>query len=87
MPLAAAAVASAVGSGSWLSAGGPGRPRLDDAVAAVKRAATLSAASAERSGTATGALSTTEKLWSGSTIRWNGDDLSVTAARRAGRQS
>ena len=80
MPLAAAAVASAVAVGLVVVGGWPhGRPRLDDAVAAVKRAATLSAASAERSGTATVRVVHDGELWSGSTIRWNGDDLSVTA--------
>jgi hypothetical protein len=52
MPLAAVAVAIAVAlvvAGGWPD----GRPGHDDAVAAVKRAATISAASAERSGTAT----------------------------------
>ena len=81
-PLAAAAVAIAVAVAlavvvvdRWPD----GRPGLDDAVAAVKRAATLSAASAERAGTATVRVVHDGALWSGSTIRWNGDDLSVTA--------
>jgi hypothetical protein len=62
-------------------------PGVDDAAAAVKKAAGLSAASAERSGTAVVRITRDGEPWAGSTIRWNGDDLALKsdAPQRAGR--
>lgn len=64
-----------------------GSPGAEDATAAVKRAATLSAASAERSGTAVVRITHDGELWAGTTIRWHGADLAVRsdAPQRHGR--
>jgi hypothetical protein len=58
-----------------------------DATAAVKRAATVTAASAERSGTAVVRITHNGELWAGTTIRWHGADLAVRsdAPQRRGR--
>jgi hypothetical protein len=78
MPLAAVAVAFVAAVAAVVVGASPGsRPGVDNAVAAVKRAATLSAASAERSGTATVRVVHDGRLWSGTTVRWSGDDLSI----------
>ena len=78
---AATAVAIAVVAGS---SSGPG---VESASAAVKKAATLTAASAEQSGTAVVRMTHDGEAWAGSTITWNGDDLSVRQdmPERAGR--
>ena len=55
--------------------GGPG---IETAAAAVKKAATLTAASAERSGTAIVRITHNGRAWAGTTIRWNGSDLAVS---------
>ena len=55
--------------------GGPG---IEDAAAAVQKAATVSAATAERSGTATVRITHGGELWAGMTISWHGDDLAVS---------
>ncbi|HET6642501.1 MAG TPA: hypothetical protein VFG93_04435 [Gaiellaceae bacterium] len=59
----------------------------EDATAAVKKAASVTAASAERSGTAVVRITHDGKLWAGTTIRWHGDDLGVRsdAPSRRGR--
>jgi hypothetical protein len=64
-----------------------GAPGVESAVAAVKRAATLTSASAERSGTAIVRIRHGGELWVASTIVWNGDDLAVSqhVPRRPGR--
>lgn len=64
-----------------------GSPGAEDATAAVKKAATLTAASAERSGTAVVRITHDGKLWAGTTIRWHGADLAVRsdAPQRRGR--
>jgi hypothetical protein len=73
--LAAAAAAVAV-----LTVGSPGGGQgVENAAAAVKRAATLTAASAERSGTAVVRITHNGELWAGSTIRWHGGDLALTS--------
>jgi hypothetical protein len=72
--LAAAAVAVVslmVGS----SGGGAG---VQDASAAVRKAATLTAASAERSGTAVVRVTRNSEVRGGSTIRWHNGDLAVS---------
>ncbi len=55
--------------------GGPG---IENAAAAVKKAATVTAASAERSGTAIVRITHNGRAWAGTTIRWNGSDLAVS---------
>jgi hypothetical protein len=49
----------------------------ETATAAVERAAKVSAASAERSGTVVVRITHDGELWAGSTVRWNGSDLAV----------
>lgn len=62
-----------------------GTPGAESASAAIERAATLTAASADRSGTAVVSITHDGARWAGTTIRWNGDDLdsSGDSPRRA----
>jgi hypothetical protein len=69
---AAAALAVSLTVGS--NGGGPG---VESAVAAVKKAATVTATSAERSGTAVVRITHDGELWAGSTIRWHGADVGI----------
>jgi hypothetical protein len=69
---AAAAAAAALTLGSI--GGGTG---VENAVAAVKNAATVTAASAERSGTAVVRMTHNGDVWAGATVRWNGDDVAI----------
>jgi hypothetical protein len=83
MSLAAAAAVAA-----FLTVGSPGRgPGVESAIAAVKKAATVTAASAERSGTAIVRITHNGEVWAGKTIRWHEGDLAVSddAPRRYGR--
>jgi hypothetical protein len=77
--LAAASAVVAVATAAFLVVGpsvtGPG---VEDATAAVQRAATLTAAAVERSGTAAVRITHGGEPWAGKTIRWNGADLAVT---------
>ena len=76
---AAGSLAAAAVVLTLLTLGPPGRGTgVEDAAAAVKNAAAVTAASAERSGTAVVRITHDGSLWAGSTIRWNGDDLSVS---------
>ena len=52
-------------------------PGVEDATAAARQAATVTAAAAEQSGTAVVRITHDGELWAGSTIRWNGRDLGV----------
>ncbi len=70
--LAVVAIAAVVVVGSL--SGGPG---AESAVAAFRQAATVTAASAERSGTAVIRITHNGEAWAGTTIRWNGDDVSI----------
>jgi hypothetical protein len=54
-----------------------GSSGVQSANAAFEQATILTAASAERSGTAVVRMTHDGKPWTGSTIRWNGDDISV----------
>jgi hypothetical protein len=76
--VAAAAAVTALAVGSL--GGGPG---VENAVAAVQRAATVTAASAERSGTAVVRITHDGELWAEKTVRWHGDDVAI---RDDGRQ-
>jgi hypothetical protein len=64
-----------------------GSPGAEDAAAAVRKAANVTAASAQRSGTAVVRITHDGKLWAGTTIRWHGTDLGVRsdAPGRRGR--
>jgi hypothetical protein len=75
---AAALVAVAAAAAALLTLGSPRGGTVEDANAAVERAATVSAASAERSGTAVVRITHGGELWAGTTIRWNGADLSTS---------
>ena len=83
---ASLAVAGVVAAFVALGSLGSG-PAVESASAAFTRAATLTAASAERSGTAVVAMTHDGDEWAGSTIRWNGDDISIarTHPSRDGR--
>jgi hypothetical protein len=78
---AAAAVAAAAATAvSVLFLGSPrGGPAIENATAAVRQAAAVTAASAERSGTAVVRITHDGTLWAGTTIRWNGEDLAVSS--------
>jgi hypothetical protein len=70
--LVAAAAAVAV----FLTVGGPGTgPGVANAAAAVRKAATVTAAAADRSGTAVVRIDHNDEPWAGTTVRWNGQDM------------
>jgi hypothetical protein len=73
-----AALAAAAGAAVFLTIGSPSGPTVNDAAAAMRNAARLSAASAEQSGTAVVRITHDGELWAGSTLRWNGDDVAVS---------
>jgi hypothetical protein len=76
---AGAFLAAAAAAVAFLTVGSPGGgPGVENAVAAVKRAATVTAASAERSGTAVVRITHNGEVWAGRTIRWHGEDLSLS---------
>jgi hypothetical protein len=54
---------------------------VESATAAFQQAATLTAAAAERSGTADVRITHNGEQWAGSFIRWNGDDISIARER------
>ena len=68
----AAALAAFVAVGSL--GGGAG---VEDAAAAFEQAATVTAVNADRSGTAVVRITHDGEEWAGTTIRWNGDDVSI----------
>jgi hypothetical protein len=87
---AGASFAAAAAAVALLTVGSPGGgPGVENAVAAVKRAATLTAASAEHSGTAVIRITHNGEVWAGRTIRWHGEDLSLSGhvPRRPGRRA
>ena len=62
-----------------LTGGSPeGGSGTESALAAVRRAATVTAAVAERSGTATVRMTHDGEAWAAATIRWQDEDLAVT---------
>jgi hypothetical protein len=74
-PLAAIATAAA-----FLVVGSPGNgPGIENATAAVRQAAAVTSASAERSGTAAVRITHNGALWAGTTIRWIGEDLAISS--------
>jgi hypothetical protein len=76
---AGAALAVAAAAAVFVLMGSPAGPRaIEDATAAVRKAATLTAASAERSGTAVMQITKNGEMWAGLTIRWHGEDLSLS---------
>jgi len=82
------ALAAAAAAVAFLTVGSPGGgPGVENAAAAVTRAATLTTAAAERSGTAVVRMTHNGKPWAGKTVRWNGADVAIAedAPRRPGR--
>jgi hypothetical protein len=86
---AGASLAAAAAVTAFLTVGSPGGggPGVENAVAAVKRAASHTAASAERSGTAVVRITHNSEVWAGTTVRWHGRDVRVSHGlpRRPGR--
>jgi hypothetical protein len=74
---AALAVAAGVAALTVRSPGGG--PGVEDAAAVVRKAATVTAAAAERSGTAAVRITHGGELWAGTTIRWHAGDLAVAS--------
>lgn len=54
-----------------------GGTSVENARAAVRKAASVTAASAERSGTAVVRIAHDGRPWAGKTVRWNGQDVSI----------
>jgi hypothetical protein len=79
--LAAAAAAAAVAVVLSMAGSHGG---VSTARAAVDRAAVLTAASAQRSGTAIMRITHDGQPWAGAMVRWRGDDLSVSQPDRSG---
>jgi hypothetical protein len=74
----ACAVAAAAIALALFAVGPPGGgPAVEDASAAFEKAATLTAASAERSGTAAVRITHDGELWAATTVRWNGSDIAI----------
>jgi hypothetical protein len=85
---AGAALAAAAAATAILTVGSPGGGSgVENAAAAVGKAAKVTAASAERSGTAVVRITHDGEVWAGTTIRWNGGDLAVArdAPQRPGK--
>ena len=63
-------------------------PGVEDAVAAVRKAATVSAAEADASGTVVVRITHNGEVWAGVTIGWHGEDLSLSGGepQRRGRR-
>jgi hypothetical protein len=85
-------LAAAVAAAAVLASGSLGdEAGVENAAAAVKRAATATAASADRSGTAVVRITHDGELWAGTAIRWNDDDIAASrttpeGGRRPGDQ-
>jgi hypothetical protein len=78
-PARATAVATLVAAaavGAFLTIASPGAgPSVANAAAAVRKAATVTAAAAERSGTAVVRIHHNGEAWAGTTVRWHKEDL------------
>jgi hypothetical protein len=74
----AGAVAAVVAVAASLAVGPFGGSGVESATAAVKRAAKVTAASADRSGTAVVRITHNDELWAGTTIRWHGSDVAIS---------
>jgi hypothetical protein len=73
----AVAAAALIAAGGALALSTLGSRGTEDAVAAVRKAARVTAASAERSGSAVVRMTHDGRPWAGKTVRWNGDDVAV----------
>jgi hypothetical protein len=89
LSLAGTAVAAAAAVTAFFAVGSPngGGPGIANAAAAVRKAATVTAASADRSGTAVVRITHNGEPWAGTTVRWHGAALLVSSdmPRRPGR--
>jgi hypothetical protein len=74
---AAAALAAVAVVATILAVGSPSG--VEDATAAFKNAAAVTAESAERSGSAVVRITHDGELWAGTTIRWNGEDIALSS--------
>jgi hypothetical protein len=73
-----ASLAVVVAVAAFLTVGSSGDgPGVESAAAAVTKAATLTAASAERSGTVVVRMTHNGRTWAGKTVRWNGADVAI----------
>jgi hypothetical protein len=82
VPISAVGIASAAAAVAvaLLTVGSPGGgPGVENATAAFRKAAAVTAASAERSGTAVVRITHNGELWGGTTIRWHGDDVAIAS--------
>jgi hypothetical protein len=77
--LGASALAAVVGAVAVLAGVVALGSSGSDAAAALRQAAAATAAPAEQSGTAVVEITQGGRHWAGTTVRWNGDDLSLTA--------
>ena len=76
---AGSAVAVAAAVALFVTLGSPGSgPGVESAAAAIKNAATVTAKSAEQSGTVTVRMTHDGDLWAYKVVRWNGDDVEIT---------
>jgi hypothetical protein len=81
------ALAAAAAVAAFLTVGSSRvTPGVENAAAAIKKAATLTATSADRSGSATVRMTHDGQLWAHKTVRWNGADLEI-ADESPGRPS
>lgn len=75
---AGVALAAAAAVAIFLTVGSSGvTPGVENAEAAIKKAAILTAASAEQSGAVTVQMTHDGQQWAHKTVRWNGDDVEV----------
>jgi hypothetical protein len=73
------ALAAAAAVIVFLTIGSSGvTPGVENAAAAIERAATLTATSADQSGSATVRMTHVGQRWARKTVRWNGDDVEIT---------
>src|SRR4029453_13027292 len=80
---AGVALAAAGAVAVFLIVGSSGvTPGVENATAAIKKAATLTAASADKSGTVNVRINHEGQLWAGKVIRWNGDDVELNDSTR-----
>src|SRR5262245_56622596 len=79
LALSAAGALAAAAVGVFLTLGSSDvTPGVEVAAAAIKKAATLTATSADRSGSASVRMTHNGRLWVHKTVRWNGDDVEIS---------
>jgi hypothetical protein len=81
----AVAAVALVAAGGALALSTIGSRGTEDAYAAVRNAARVTAASAEESGTAVVTMTHDGRVWAGKTVRWNGDDVAIVDAPSSAR--